>query len=454
MGTASPARRAALAALTAVADGQRATAALHASFAQNPLPARDRALATELVYGVLRWQGQLDWLIDRAAEGGRHRPSGPVRHVLRLAAYELLHLQSVPARATCHQAVELVREYRPQAAGFVNALCRRMQRLTAGGTEHLWPDADEDPVAHLAVRYSHPHWMVARWLQRWGWEETEALLAANNVPPPLTVRVNRLRTDRETVLARWRAAGLDADVTELSPDGLRLHGTEGGVPSLPGFAEGWFVVQDESSQLVGWAVAPRPGERVLDMCSAPGGKTTHLAELMEDRGTIVALDVEPSRLRLLEDNVRRLGLRSIVPRALDAAAVAGAGLEPFDRVLLDAPCTGLGVLRRRAEARWQKKPDDVQALAELQRRLLDQAATQVRPGGVLVYTVCTTEPEETVNQIDGFLARWPQFRPDPLAPVLPPSAARLVADGAATLTLLPHRHGVDGFFIARLVHRL
>lgn len=449
---ASPARRAALAALTAVADGERATTALHGFLARNPLPARDRALATELVYGVLRWQAQLDWLIDRAAEGGRHRPGGPVRHVLRLAAYELLHLQSVPARATCHQAVELTREHRPQAAGFVNAVCRRMQRLIGQGTEHLWPDKENDPVAHLAVRYSHPEWMVARWLQRWGWEETEALLAANNVPPPLTVRVNRLRADRPTVLARWRAAGLDADVTELSPDGLRLHRTDGGVRSLPGFEEGWFIVQDESSQLVAWAVAPRPGERILDMCSAPGGKTTHLAERMDDRGTIIALDVDPSRLRLLEDNAHRLGLRSITPVARDAATVADAGLDPFDRVLLDAPCTGLGVLRRRAEARWQKRPDDVKALADLQRRLLDQAATQVRPGGVLVYSVCTTEPEETVEQIEGFLTRWPRFRPDPLAPVLPPGAARLVNDGAATMTLLPHRHGVDGFFIARLVH--
>lgn len=444
----SAARKAAFQALSDVEAGVAANVALRRRFAALSLDDRDRALATELVYGSTRWRLRLDAIIDYAAREGKHQPRGEVRRVLRLAAYELFHLHGIPHHATCHQAVALARWRQPRAAGFVNALCRRMQRLTGTSLEAIWPDPQADPVGHLSVRWSHPAWLVARWLPRFGFDGTQALLEANNEPPPLTVRVNRLRTNRDALQQRWQQAGLDAAPTPLSPDGLVVHGG-GDVQHWPGFAEGLFTVQDESSQLVAWAVAPQPGERVLDMCSAPGGKTTHLAERMGDEGEIVALDVDEERLRLVEENVRRLGLRTIVFRALDATEVPEAGLGLFHRVLLDAPCTSLGVLRRVVEARWQKRPDDVAKLAALQRRLLDAGAVAVQPGGVLVYSVCTTEPEETVDHIEPFLARHPDFQLDDVFPYLPEAAAYTRRAGEKTVALLPHLHGTDGFFIAR-----
>lgn len=444
----SAARKAALLALSEVEAGVAANVALRRRLGALALHERDRALATELVYGVTRWRLRLDAIIDYASRSGKHKPRGDVRHVLRLAAYELFHLHGIPHHATCHQAVALARWRQPRAAGFVNALCRRMQQLTAAPLDDVWPDAKNDPAGHLAMRFSHPVWLVERWLPRFGFDETRALLEANNEPPPLTVRVNRLRTNRDALLRQWQEAGLEAALTRLSPDGLTVHGG-GDVQRWPGFSEGLFSVQDESSQLVAQVVAPKPGERILDMCSAPGGKTTHLAERMDDDGEIVALDVDEERLRLVKENARRLGLNAISPRVLDAAALPQAGLGMFHRVLLDAPCTSLGVLRRVVEARWQKRPGDVAKLAALQSRLLDAGAGAVRPGGVLVYSVCTTEPEETVDHIGPFLARHEDFHLDDVFAFLPEAAAAGRPPGDKAVTLLPHVHGTDGFFIAR-----
>ncbi len=408
------------------------------------LKSLDRAFITELVYGVLRRREYLDWAIGRFTTH-RRRQSVKLKNLLRLGAYQILFLDRVPASAAVNESVRLAKTLGEKAiAGFVNAVLRAMSRAE---TIPL-PDPAEDPIRHISVKYSHPEWLVTRWLPRLGPEKTIALCAANNEIPPVTVRVNPMRTTRDALSAELKRAGIDVTSCRISSSGLMLRGVAH-LTELPAYQRGDFYVQDEAAQLVGFAVSPKPGERILDACAAPGGKSTHLAELMGDRGEIVAADAGAKRLERVVENAGRLGLASIRPVVADVTRdLAAFGDTPYDRILVDAPCSGLGVLRRNPEAKWYKTEAVIGKMAALQLKILDQVAPTLKHGGVLVYSTCTTEPEENENVVGSFLARHPDFRLESLQSLWPESGL-VTPEGTLNTILNPYQ--MDQFFAARLI---
>jgi len=419
-------------------------------FKKSPgLEARDRAFATELVYGVLRWQGRLDWIIDRYARVAPQRMALPVRVLLRLAAYQLLFLDRVPPAAAVHEAVELAKASQPQhVVRFVNGVLRAIGRerdalktATAEGT----------PAEQLAVRHSYPVWLVERWLRELGSDATEALCHAGNQVAPTTIRTNTLKTTPGALANALRESGFSVESGRLAPEALLLRAVRTDLSSLPEYARGEFQVQDEASQLVARLVDPQPGERVLDACAGMGIKTTHLAQLMGNRGEIVAVDSQGWKLTRLAENARRLQISCLHTVEGDLLAL-GTGERlagGFDRVLVDAPCTGLGVLRRNPDIKWKVGPKDCRRLHLLQTELLGRAAELIRPGGVLVYATCTLTPEENEGTVKAFLAEHDDFLLEDGRAILPPSSGDVI-EQQGSLKTWPHRHGVDGFFAARL----
>ncbi len=363
-----------------------------------------------------------------------------VRNVLRLGAYQLLYLERVPAAAACDESARMTRRAGfSSAVGLVNAVLRNLQR----GLPLRFPDPGDEPVRYLSLYHSHPEWLVAGWLARFGFDETGALLAAGNLPAPFTVRTNTLQTTRAELAGRFAAAGIKAAFARWAPEGLYLE--RAGTAENPLFQEGLYFIQDEAAMLAARSLAPVRGSLVIDLCGAPGGKTTHLSALMEGTGKVLAVDIHPHRLDLLAENCRRLAVANVEGHRADARRLPEYhGTADF--ALVDAPCSGLGVLRRRPDLRWRKTPADMAGLTELQAGLLDEAARCLKRGGVLVYSTCTIRREENEAQVAGFLARHPDFRRDGLAPHLPEE----LVSGLAEFQLLPHRHGTDGFFLARL----
>ncbi len=411
------------------------------------LDSRDEGLLTRLVYGTIAWQSYLDHVMAAFSRRAPADLDPPVRTLLRLALFQITILTRVPAFAAVNTAVELSKRFHGGAAtGLVNALLRR---AVSGWRDVRFPSRPDDPAGHLSIRLSHPRWLVERWIDQFGYEDTEALLVADNEAAPTTLRVNQRRIDRLRLIDELRL-GENAELGSYSPVAVRLR-ERGGTETAPGYADGLFSLQGEASQLVAFLVDPQPGERVLDLCAAPGGKTTHLAELMDDRGEIVALDVNAAGIRRLRRMARRLRLTIVQPVVADALAWH-PGSTRFDRLLVDAPCSGLGTLRQHPEIKWRRTPADVAARAELQRRLLLRAAPWVRPGGTLVYATCTISAPENEDVVAWFLDRHPAFALDDPRPRLPLAARELVGPDQMLHTF-PHRHGLDGFFAARLKRR-
>ena len=410
---------------------------------------REAALTTALSYGTVRWQQEL----DRAIEAHSARPlqdmDGPVRAVLRLGAFELLHHKTVPARAVVHQAVELCKELRaPNAAGFVNAILRRLSEVRAAPA---LPSQAADPIGRIAALSSHPRWLVERWARALGLEEAEALCCANQIQARATVRRNRTRATLEDAREALRADGLESEPGRYSPDALVLQ--EGAPPALDleGHAQGLFQAQDEAAQLVALYTAPSAGARVLDACAAPGGKACHLAELVGPEGRVVAVDLHARKAKIIAEAAQRLGHTNLEARAADATLpLPGEAPESFDVVLLDAPCSGLGTLRRHPELKLRRTPEDIDRLAALQQRLLEAVHTLVKEGGLLVFALCTFTPEECDETLARFRAAHPEFVPEPPPAgwALPAAQALVRADGS--LLALPNRSGTDGFFAIRL----
>lgn len=434
--------------LQAVEAGAYADALLGHRLTRSGLAPRDQALVTRLVYGTLAWQSYLDHIIAAFSRRPPQALDAPVRVLLRMALFQTCLLTRVPDFAAVNTAVQLAKRFRGgAAAGLVNAVLRR---ATSEWPQVQLPAAADDPAGHLALRLSHPRWLVERWLARYGFADTEALLRADNEPAPTVLRVNRCKIERAQLLARLHDAGCAAEPTTYSPVGIRVE--HAGPPEqISGYADGLFSLQGEASQLVGFLVAPRPGDRVLDACAAPGGKATHLAELMQDQGEIVALDPNAAGIRRVAHMGQRLGL-SIVRTAVADALTWRPTADGFDRVLVDAPCSGLGTLRQHPEVRWRRTPEDITGLATLQTQLLRHLADCVRPGGTLVYATCTLSAEENDDVLATFRRLQPAFGIDDPRPLLPEAAYALI-DADGVLRTFPHRHGLDGFFAARLKRR-
>ncbi|MBD2074662.1 16S rRNA (cytosine(967)-C(5))-methyltransferase [Phormidium sp. FACHB-592] len=465
-------RQLAFLALRSVHQGAFADVALDKTLRQAKLTnLLDRRLLTELVYGSVRRQRTLDALIDQLAKKPAHQQPDDLRTILHLGLYQLRFLNQIPASAAVNTTVDLAKQNGfAGLTGFVNGLLRQYVRLKeaegaegAGATEGVG-EARQDssllsplsslltspsPITRLGIQHSYPDWMVALWLEQLGVEATEQLCQWMNQPPHIDLRVNTLKASVETVESAMQTAGVAVSRIPHLPEALRLPEAAGAIHQLPGFDEGWWIVQDSSAQLVGYLVDPQPEDVVVDACAAPGGKTMHLAELMHDRGTVWACDRAASRLRKLKQNVDRLGLQSIQLCEGDSRNLPQF-IGQCDRVLVDAPCSGLGTLHRHADARWRQTPETVQQLTQLQTELLDQAALWVKPAGSLVYATCTLHPAENEAIVQSFLARHPDWVSEPPQPHTPP-AAFVTSDG--WIKIWSQEHDMDGFFMARLKKR-
>jgi 16S rRNA (cytosine967-C5)-methyltransferase len=405
----------------------------------------DRGLLTELVFGVLRRRGTLDHIIDSFASHTTAKLERVVAMLLRLGLYQIFYLDRVPVSAAVNETVKLAKVFVPRASGFVNAVLRRADRER---DMIPWPERAADPAAFLAVRYSQPRWLAEQWLEQLGPAETESLAAAMVEPPPLTIRVNTLKISRDEFAGRLAAEGIAARITEYSPVGIHILSAVHPA-RLSGFQDGLCTVQDESSQLASLFLAPEPGHSVLDICAAPGGKATHSAQLMENRGSLLACDLDARKLRRIEETAARLGVAIIETRCLDASRpLSSLAGRKFNRILVDAPCTGLGVIRRNPEAKWRLTPADVTRLAQLQGSILRNVADHLEIGGVLLYSTCSTSREENEGVLDVFLSERPDFMVEDLRGIFPRYAA--LCSDRGIFRGWPHRGGMDGFCAARL----
>ncbi len=399
---------------------------LDRALAQTQLPTADRHLCQELVYGILRWQATLDWLIDRKTQNRQQKPL--LQILLRLGLYQIFWLDRIPPHAAVHETVQLTRErgLGPQA-GFVNALLRGYLRESDATRQLL----AELRVSQPALGYSHPAWLADRWTQRWGPERAAQLMQWNNAPPAVFARLNTLKTDPAGLLAEWSKEGVEAEavrrdwIDENLMFELKSHPPLAGLPS---FRQGLFYLQDPGTLLAPREVGAQPGEAVLDLCAAPGGKLSCLAESMADRGQLLAHDNDPARFELVRENCTRLGITCV--SAFDPASAVR-----FDRVLIDVPCSNTGVLRRRVDLRWRLRPEQLGPLNASQARLLAEGAALLRPGGRLVYSTCSLEPEENQDVVAQFLAAHPTFKLE------------------SQRELLPFSDAVDGAFVACLTHQ-
>lgn len=430
--------------LDKVHNGAFADLALDSALQALPdMDVRDRALATELVYGVLRYRGRLDFALQQLCRKPLAKVEPAVLNLLRLGCYQILQLDRIPNHAAVFETVELARRLKLQrATGFINGILRGLVRQAA---QLPWPDRQRDPLDYLEHVLSLPRWLAARWLDEFGAEEACALAQAMLKPAPYAIRTNTLKIQREALLAALNASDCDAVPTRFVPEGIYIR--QGETRHLSGHTEGIFQLQDQASMLISHLLNPQPGERILDACAAPGGKTTHMAALTDNRARIVALDLHPQRVDLITRGANRLGCQGIEGHAWDLTGVPDF-LEPasFDRILVDAPCSGLGVLRRNPEIRWRRKPADLKEMARIQRAILGNVAPLLRPGGRLVYSLCTFSPEETQNVIRAFTNEHPEFTRCDLRNETPAAWHALFDRQGALRTLPQHHDDMDAFF--------
>ena len=431
----APARNAAYAVLRAVASGKTDLASALARERTRLPDERDRALAGEIATGTLRWQGTFDHIIANFAGRPLRKLDPEVIDILRLTIFQLLHLDRVPASAAVKDAVDMAgKAGKRSAAGLVNAVLRRVARERARLPLPTRPDDASDraaALAYLSITLSHPEWLVERWLDRHGFAATESWAQFNNAPAALVLRTNRLKTTREGIATALAAEGIETEPADRAPDALVVR--EGNPVGTRMHETGLFFIQDEASQLVGHYAAARAGERILDACASPGGKAMIMAAATADRGAVIATDIRARRIDLLADSVRRSGAANIYVVQADAASGLPY-LGRFDRVLLDAPCSGLGTLRRDPDIKWRRTEADLAGLAAAQLAMLEHAAAVVADDGHLIYSTCSSEPEENEAVVAAFLQRHPDFLP-----------------AAEPFRTLPFRDGMEAFFAAMLV---
>ncbi len=420
--------------------------ALNQALLRANLARSEAGLVTELVYGTIQRLNTIDFLLARFLSKGLDKLEPWVRNLLRLSLYQIHYLDRIPPHAAVNEAVKIAgRKGHKGISGMVNAVLRNMLRQP----EKLQIPTELPVVKSIALTYSHPEWIVRRWIAQFGEGETRAICESNNKPPHTSIRVNTIRISSEQFLALLGENEYTAEPSAVAPDGIVVEG--GGNMALSSwYKEGQISIQDESSMLVARIVDPQPGMRVLDCCAAPGGKTTHMAELMNDQGSIIAYDIHEHKKQLIDAQAERLGIRAIEARIGDARMLGKEYLDhTFDRILLDAPCSGLGVIRRKPDLKWAKQESDIAEIREIQISILDNIHHLLKPDGMLIYSTCTLEYEENQAVISEFLAKHPDFALDvSLNEQFPLLTQSLVGEGM--IQIKPHQYQSDGFFIARL----
>ncbi len=418
---------------------------------------RERRFINGLVYGVIRWQRQLDWVLDQFINP-RFQLNARHRNILRLGAFQLLHLNGVPAHAAIFETVQLATSHlrqnkRRKTAGFINAVLRSVQRE---GATLTYPLLDTNPTEHIAFSLSYPTWLVKRWLETRGVSWTLAFCRASNQIAPLALRVNTLLTKREEICRSLEASGIAATASKVALDGITLENRA--ITAFDAAGEGTLkdvlnredvYVQDESAMLVAHLLSPKDAAYIVDLCAAPGGKTTHLAHLMGNAGKIVAVDVSAEKIALLERNCRRVGARNVETQVMDGTKADLGFIKTADAVLVDAPCSGFGTLRRHPDIRWNKTLKQIHALSEIQYNLLKNAAKHIKPGGVLVYSTCSTELIENEEVVQRFLTDFPMWTVENAKDFIPDVLPSVITPQGFVQTF-PHEHGIDGAFVARL----
>ncbi|MFW5908326.1 MAG: 16S rRNA (cytosine(967)-C(5))-methyltransferase RsmB [Desulfosalsimonas sp.] len=415
------------------------------------MPRRDRALAHALIYGVLRWRAKLDFNIESFANRPVKKIKPEVLNILRIGLFQMMFLSRIPQSAAVNTSVEMAKQVAPESmTGFVNALLRNFARSPKPPP---YPDFRTEPLKAIAICQSFPQWLISRWNKRFGFEETRRLCEYLNEIPPVTIRVNLLKTTRNQALEKLAPCVGSAEKARISQAGIALYGMKKPVYELPGFSDGLFQVQDEAAQLAAHVLSPKPGEIVLDACAGLGGKTGHIAQLMKNRGKVVAADTDGLRLKALDSEMERLGVNIVETRCLDMEKSGVLqNTQSFDRILVDAPCSGLGVIRRNPDIKWSVGKNDFKRYHSRQERILETSAKYLKPGGTIVYAVCSMEPEETDAVVEELCGKSKDFKVESIGtrstdPAVDP-------DKQGCLRLYPHRHNTDGFFIARITRRL
>jgi len=411
------------------------------------LTSLDRAFLTELTYGVIRWRGKLDWVIHHFSKIPLEKIELETLNILRLGLYQVLFLSRTPSSAAVNESVELAKRIRGKGgAGFVNAVLRSAIRQK---DEIRHPDIVEDPALHISVAQSHPLWLVQRWIKEMGVEETLKICTFNNQISSLALRTNTVKLNQKELIEKLRGVELKPFPTTFSEEGIVLQDPPP-TSELPFIKEGLYIIQDEASQLVTSILDPKPGERILDACAAPGGKTTHMAQKMEDRGEIYALDLSKGKLDLIEEMCQRLGIKIVRTIKTNAAQPLPIpkGMR-FDRILADVPCSGFGTLRKNPDLKWRRGEKDIKRLSELQFSILSNLSVYVKEGGVLIYSTCTVFHEENEDGVEKFLEEHPEFELGRIDKVLPEKCHPFIQN--RYFKTFPPEDEMDGFFVARLI---
>ena len=414
-------------------------------YSDNDFSKEDLRLLRELVYGVVENRMFIDKIIKSASSVKMKKIHPMILQILRLGVYQIGFMDRIPAHASINEAVKLAKKYGHKGTvGYVNGVLRRIERER----DIYFTDEDPTTAEGLALRYSHPDFLVNMWVEQFGFEFARKLLMANNSRPLLSLRVNTLKVNRDELMDRLSKYGLKLVKGELSPDCLRVINPEN-ITETQEFKDGLFTIQDESSMMVTDIASPKSNELVLDVCSAPGGKATHLAQRMNNEGRIIARDLYPQKIDLVMDNAKRLGIDIIEGEVHDAEVFDEAYREKIDICIVDAPCSGFGLLRRKPDIKFNRGPEDVNALINLQSRILKESGRYVKSGGKLVYSTCTLNLEENINQIKRFLRTNSSFKLKPIE--LPGGKIVSETQKEGYIELYPHIHGTDGFFIANMI---
>lgn len=412
---------------------------------QSTLSDLDKRFVRTLVYGMIEKSMTLDYWIEQLSSVKLKKIEPRTLIIIKLALYQIAFMEKVPESAAVNEAVKLTKKVNFKSTGFVNGILRSFLRLEG---KWPWPDAQKEPIKYLSVTYSHPTWLVERWLDLYGNEDAEKLMKADNEVPVMSLRCNTLKTTVDQLIDSLGAEGYTAVKHSIIPDGLLIQkmGSKA-LHQLEAFEKGHFFVQDFSAMLVGHVAQPSQGDHILDMCAAPGGKSTHLAQLMADHGKIIARDVSLYKTKQVDENLQRMGITCVRTEVDDALIFNENDMGKYDKLILDAPCSGLGIIRRKPEIRYNRVLSDLYQLADIQKKMLENAAQYVRKGGHLIYSTCTIDPIENDEVLNWFLENHPAFTLEDL-----PEHLKSLSEDGKIIKMYQSIEGFDGFYIAKLIH--